>query len=573
MNAACGHRKTNSTACGRQGVAKRRKARREENCRDFKAIVGTGMDIESFINLTLTNWILAAIPLFLLLVLMLTGKVSVPRAAIASYFLCLLIAIVWFGADSSLIVIASLKGISLSVFVLAIIWASVFLYNIVNHAGAMKAMGQHLLKTTSDKMLHGLLLGWCFSGFIQGVTGFGVPVAVVVPLLVIAGVAPIPATVAALIGHSWAVTFGSLGSSYYSIQLVTGIEQSVLGPTMAVMFILPILMTGFAVAVIVGGKDAMMKASGIIVAVGSAMAFVSWGVTVVGAPQLASTVAGLFGCAVMWIWIRGISHGSSAPGASTNEVPTPQEAVEPNISFHRAFSPYYLVVGLTTLVQIPWIKDYLATFSWGVDYPGTVTSLGWEVSSVDQYAALELFTHPATLIVMAALFTLPLFRSSIGSFGGMVRSAVRKTYQQSSSSTIAVVFMVAMTLVMQHSGMIGVIAGGLALGSGSIFPMISPFIGLLGAFMTGSNTNSNVMFGALQVETARVIGANIVVVASSQSIGGSLGSAVTPAKVLLGTTLIGIPGSEGNILRKGLMYCIPMVMIVGIQTVVATRLL
>ena len=161
----------------------------------------------------------------------------------------------------------------------------------------------------------------------------------------------------------------------------------------------------------------------------------------------------------------------------------------------------------------------------------------------------------------------------IGSFGGLLRSTVRKTYQQSSSSTIAVVFMVAMRLVMQHSGMIAVIAGGLALGSGSIFPMISPFIGLLGAFMTGSNTNSNVMFGALQVETARVIGANIVVVASSQSIGGSLGSAVTPAKVLLGTTLIGIPGSEGNILRKGLMYCIPMVVIVGIQTVVATRLL
>ena len=216
----------------------------------------------------------------------------------------------------------------------------------------MKAMGQHLLKTTSDKIVHGLLLGWCFSGFIQGVTGFGVPVAVVVPLLVIAGVAPIPATVAALIGHSWAVTFGSLGSSYYSIQLVTGIEQSVLGPTMAVMFILPILMTGFAVAVIVGGKEALMKVSGIIVAVGSAMAFVSWGVTVLGAPQLASTVAGLFGCAVMWVWIRGLSHGSSVPGASTKKVPTSQAAVEPSIRFHRAFSPYYLVVGLTTLVHI-----------------------------------------------------------------------------------------------------------------------------------------------------------------------------------------------------------------------------
>ena len=91
--------------------------------------------------------------------------------------------------------------------------------------------------------------------------------------------------------------------------------------------------------------------------------------------------------------------------------------------------------------------------------------------------------------------------------------------------------------------------------------------------MTGSNTNSNVMFGALQVETARTLGVSPVVIASSQSIGGSLGSAVTPAKVLLGTTLVGIPGSEGSILRKGLTYCIPMVLIVGIETIVATRLL
>lgn len=529
--------------------------------------------MERFIDLTFMTWGLAILPLFLLLVLMVTGKITVPRAAILAYCCSIVIATVWFGSTASVIIVASFKGVSLAVFVLAIIWSSVFLYNIVNDVGGMAAMGKHLLRATEDDTKHALLLGWCFAGFIQGVTGFGVPVAVVVPLLVMAGIGAVPATVAALIGHSWAVTFGSLGSSYYSIQLVTGISESVIGPAMALMFVIPILMTGFAVAHVVGGLRAIRQLSGIIVLVGLLMAVTSWGMTIIGSPQLASTVAGLAGCAAVWIWIKISS--SKTVGARNNDLEfyAHSRSGGAAIGFHRAFSPYYVVVGLTTIVQLPPLSHILSRFSWGVDYPETVTSLGLRMPAVNDYAAFEIFMHPAPLIIASAFATLLLFRASITSLSALTRDAMWKTYQQSASSTVAVVAMVAMALVMQHSGMIEVIAEGLALGSGTLFPLISPFIGLLGAFMTGSNTNSNVMFGALQVETARTLGVSPVVIASSQSIGGSLGSAVTPAKVLLGTTLVGIPGSEGSILRKGLTYCIPMVLIVGIETIVATRLL
>lgn len=530
-------------------------------------------DMEWLLDLTFRNWLLAILPLFILLVSIVTGRLTAPRAAILSYCISVGVAAFFFGAEYPLVVVASLKGISLSFFVLAIIWSSVLLYNIVNDVGGMVAIGEHLLRATQDQGVHALLLGWCFAGFIQGVTGFGVPVAVVVPLLVMGGIPAVPATTAALIGHSWAVTFGSLGSSYYSIQLVSGIEGSAIGPTMALMFILPIFMTGFAVAHIAGGMPSVRRLAGLIVSAGMIMAIVSWAMTIIGAPHLASTVAGLMGCAIVWGWLKcfkGLdlqARENFERGAISN--PDPKT---PSISFHRAFLPYYTVVGLTTIAQLPGLKQFLGRFAWGIDYPATITSYGLRMPAVNDYAAFEIFAHPAPLIIISSMITVLLFRTSGSNSFSLVGGALRKTYRQSISSTVAVAAMVAMALVMQHSGMTEMIAKGLAVGSGVFFPIASPFIGLLGALMTGSNTNSNVMFGALQVEAARALKLSPVIIASSQSVGGSLGSAVTPAKVLLGTTLVGIPGREGDILRQGLKYCLPIVLIVGIETFVASRL-
>jgi len=530
------------------------------------------MQMEWLLNLSLSNWFLAVLPLFILLMLMMTGKISAARAAILAYSSSVVIGIVIFGSNGSLILVASLKGLSLSFFVLAIIWASVFLYNIVNDVGGMSAIGQHLLKVTDDKTIHALLLGWCFAGFIQGVTGFGVPVAVVVPLLVMSGIGAVPATTAALIGHSWAVTFGSLGSSYYSIQLVSGISGSVIAPAMALMFIIPVLMTGFAVAHITGGMAATRRLSGVILIVGLTMAGTSWAMTVIGVPQLASTVAGLVGCGLVWSWIRfSRKETLEVPEGEHRSTTTPLDE-SPKIGFHKSFAAYYVIFGLTSIAQLPGLNQFLSRFSWGVNYPETATSYDFTMPAATNYAAFEFFAHPAPLIILSAIVTLAVFRRSVDEPLRFAGNVLRKTYAQSVSSTIAVSFMVAMALVMQHSGMTEMIAQGIAVGSGTLFPVISPFLGLLGAFMTGSNTNSNVMFGALQVETARTLAINPVVIASAQSIGGSLGSAVTPAKVLLGTTLLGIAGQEGSILRKGLTYCIPMVLVVGVETIIASRL-
>jgi lactate permease len=132
--------------------------------------------------------------------------------------------------------------------------------------------------------------------------------------------------------------------------------------------------------------------------------------------------------------------------------------------------------------------------------------------------------------------------------------------------------MVMMALIMNDTGMTSVLAIGIANATGPLFPIFSPYIGVLGCFMTGSNTNSNVMFGALQVETAKSLGISPLIIASIQSIGGSIGSSIAPAKVLVGAGAVGLGGREGDIMRKTLGYCLTIALLVGLVAYVSTNI-
>ena len=112
---------------------------------------------------------------------------------------------------------------------------------------------------------------------------------------------------------------------------------------------------------------------------------------------------------------------------------------------------------------------------------------------------------------------------------------------------------------------INTVTTNIANSTGILFPIISPYIGVLGTFMTGSNTSSNVMFGALQLETANALGIGGTTIASVQSIGGSLGSAISPIKVLVGTTIVGLSGRENEVFKQTILYSLITVLMVGIE--------
>ena len=526
-------------------------------------------------ELNALNVVLAAVPIAILIVTMLVSalKWSAPKAGAVAWLAAAGLALLVFGADESILAIGSSKGLSLSLFVLTIIWTSVMLYNIIERINGITVIGSTITGLVRDPLAQALVVGWAFSGLIQGVAGFGLPIAVVAPFMVMIGFRPATAVAITLVGHAWAVTFGSLGSSYYTIQLVSGLDERALGVQMAAMFVLPTILTGFAVAHLQGGFAAIRRGAFAILVMGAAMSLGLWVTAFLGAYQVASVVGGLIGCAVGWWIFRLPIFGIRGENAGDGSPEVKQAGKTGGIGFHTAFLPYYLLFGLSVLSQLPPVRELGSSLYFGLDYPSTETALGFDVDGQNGYAKIKLLNHPAPLIVASLLIAYVVYRVRGHWKGGILRSAARKTHEQVISNSVGVATMVMMALVMTDTGMSALLGSAIAKGTGTLFPIFSPYIGVLGSFMTGSNTNSNAMFGALQVETASALGIGLVTIAATQSIGGSLGSSVAMSKVMAGTAVVGLGGKERDVLMKTIPYCLVLVLVVGLQAWVIINLL
>ncbi|MDR0644583.1 MAG: L-lactate permease [Treponema sp.] len=504
-------------------------------------------------------WLLAFSPILLLLTGMLLFKWEAPKAGALSWFISIAVAWSFFGANPKLLALANSKGISLSIYVLLIIWSAIFLYNIVERAGAAHVISKMMQEISDDKMIQCLLLSWCFTSLLQGIAGFGVPVAVVAPIMVAMGFDPITSVTCCLIGHSWAISFGSMGSSYNAIQLVTKIPGALIGQCMALVFTIAIFSTGFSVAYLYDGNNGIRKSIPLILCTGTVISFALCFMNFIGIAQLASLAAGIGGCLVlgMWAFIRkGKKKSISQPSQNIREM-----------TFNMAASPYYAVILLSMILQVPIIKSVLSPYHWGLDYPAIATSLGHTVQASAGYSRIQFFSHPAPILLVSAVFGICVFtrKQACGvSRRDFFLACLSNTVRKCVPTSVGIAATVMMALVMGDSGMTNYIARGIATILGKAYPIVSPFIGALGTFITGSNTNSNIMFGIMQYETAIMLGKNAVLIAAAQSVGGSLGVAIAPSAIMTGAANVCPGGCEGEIMKVTMRYCLVNLTLVGL---------
>ena len=503
------------------------------------------------LDLTLINWLLALAPLVVLLAGLLWLRLAAFQAGLAAWGVAVIAGAVVYGGGPALLFMASLKGLALTLFVVLIIWSSVLLHCIMERLGGVDTLKEHLSGLVHDSLMRCLLMAWCLSVMIMGIAGFGVPVAIIAPLMVGMGYDAVVSASATLVGSAWSCTFGSMGASFYAIHLVTRLEPAVLASWLGVQFVLPTVLSGFAVAHIYGGWPAITRGVAVICVTGLAMGLTQWGSAVAGVPQVASVLAGLSGAMVIAVLTgrRKVARGNGKVG---------REAL-----LFAAF-PYLCLVTLIGLSQVGAIKAVTGPVRLAFDFPEAVTRYGFKVPAETGYASIGVFSHPAPLI----LFTVAVLRIVLALRGlwpqGTLRAGVARSARQCLPAAAGIATMVMMALVMNDTGMTPMLAKGLAVVGGRVFPLVSPFIGALGCFMTGSNANSNVLFGRLQVEVALALGMNPYIIAALQSVGGALGSSIAPAKVLVGSATVGLDGQEHVLMKRAIPYCLAIVSVTGL---------
>jgi len=500
------------------------------------------------------QFFLALLPILVILILMVGFRWGASRSGGAGYLLTLLIALAAYGATPKLLAYSHMKALLLSLDVLLIIWAAFLLFKVAEEAGAIRTIGSLLPKLTSDRTLQSLIIGWVFASFLQGIGEFGVPVAVIAPILIGLGFEPLLAVIIPSIGHGWAVSFGSLGSSINALMATTGLSSQEIVPEAAIFLGIAAILSGWMVAYASGGLSKLLKYFLLIFFVGLAMATGQFLAAIADLWNIAAFVGALSGLAVILpVTLRDLKK-------------QPDKEKPEWSKLWMALSNYIILVALILFIQfVPGVKPFLSQIRIKLAFPEIATSAGY-ITPAGFGRQIPIFTHAGIILLYASLTGFLIYKKRGAYSAGAGKRILSETVKKMTGSSISILSMVSLAVIMEHSGMTRQLAIGLSSGIQSIYPFVAPWIGAIGAFMTGSNTNSNVVFGLLQLETARILILPISIILAGQTAGAALASVIAPTKMVVGASTAGLSGREGEVMRALIGYTLILVSMISLLT-------
>lgn len=536
--------------------------------------------------------ILTLIPIIALLLCLIVFKLSVTKSGAIAMGLALVLAVVFFGITGYGLLNASGKALWVALFVSLIVWSALFLYHLVSGFGAIEVITAGLTSVLKDKFVALMILAWLFTGLLQGMAGFGIPSVIVAPILVVLGFSPVKSVCAALIGHSWSITFGSMGTSFYVIQGITGIPESELGFPVWLFNTVTILLTGIGVCFVCGGingEHGIKKGLPYLIPTAAVMSAAQYLTIHLGMYSLGTINTALAGIITMYALYRIRNRNTAQSVASENHKNLPENTHEnpenshekpetiqnpkkPALSIISSVFPYALILILSLLFQfIPVeVRNAVAI---APNFPATATTANppYEVEAINDYNPIRLFVHPALVLLLASLAAFIIYKKAGIWDGAKLKDAASKTVKKGIPATLALLSFGHMSLIMMDSGMMERLAKAVAAITGKLYPLFAPYIGVLGAFLTGNNTNSSVMFGKFQQTVAAELGMNPAVMSAAQVIAGALGCSIAPTLILMAALATKQTDKVSVILKKLIPTALVIAAVMGVVNMVVIR--
>lgn len=447
----------------------------------------------------------------------------------------------WWGMPLTEAAGAAMEGGALALWpIMIVIIAAVFTYNLSLATGSMEVIKGMLSSITTDQRILVLIIAWGFGGFLEGVAGYGTAVAIPASILAAMGFNPLFAAVICLVANTVPTAFGAIGIPVTTMASVTGLSPMELSYYTGLqltpfIILIPMLLVMLVEKSVKGIKGVFF----VTLVSGVSFALPQLALAKFLGPELPCLAGSVCSMAATTLVTR-LMYSHTA-GEKDESVTGRQKFL--------AWLPYILVFSFIILCSnlFPGIRDALGSVKTTVAiYKDHLFTFKW-------------IATPGTLIILATFIGGLIQGESLGRIAGIFT----KTCKQLVMSCVTVVAIVAMAKVMAYSGMINSIAVVMADLTGRVFPLLSPLIGALGTFVTGSDTSSNVLFGKLQLEVANQIGVDPRWLVAASAGGATAGKMISPQSIAVATAATGLIGSEGEILGKTVKVCIAYLVLYG----------
>lgn len=531
--------------------------------------------------------LIAFIPILLTILLMAGFNMPAKKTLPIALLLAWIIALAVWRMDLLAVAAYTFFGMLRALDVLIIIFGAILILNTLKQSGAMAVINRGFSGITRDRRIQALIIAWMFSAFIEGAAGFGTPAALAGPLLVGLGFPPLAAAMVALVMNSTPVAFGAVGTPLFgAMSTITGsLEllglnvldfQSSLTRWSALFHgIVGIFLPLLALAMLTKffGRERSIKPALRVApfAIFAGLAFtipyvlIAW----VFGPELPALLAAFIGLGIVVLaakkgflvpaevwdfparneWANDWAQSEHPPASEGNISNTNDTGTTgAGMSLFKAWLPYILIALILVLTRIPQLGLKGLLSSLVITLPNIFGLEGLNYSL--RWAYL-----PGTIpFMLVALLTHRIHKMN----GKEVKTAWVNTFRQLGGAAIALFAGVALVQLMLNSGnnsagldsMLTEMAKGIAALAGNAYVFVAPFIGVLGAFMSGSNTVSNILFSSLQFETAGILQLPRDIIVALQVTGGGIGNMVCVNNVVAVCATLGITGVEGSLIRR-----------------------
>lgn len=486
---------------------------------------------------------LAAVPIIAILVLMVGFRWSAARSG--SVGLLLALGIAWFAFGYGTRVLPALgvgiatagalgEALFLALTILWIIFPALCIHELQSRTGAIDVLREAMGRLSDDPRIVALLVAWFFVLFIEGAAGFGTSVALAAPFLVSAGFGRVEAVSIALIGHAVGVSFGAVGTPILPQLAVTPFSGGELAAATAnyhvlLGWLMPLVVMWLVSRAFAGGRQVSLAqwAWPLFAAVAFLLPF--YLIAVFIGPELPTLGGALLG-ALIFVGVllglrrRGGRRAAGQGGASGQQLV-------------QASAPYLALVALVLVTRlITPIRETLQGIT-----------LAWQYEAFS--GSMAVLYHPGTLLLLSFLIGAFCQRAALAEILASAGQVLRRMV----SVTLALTAMLALSRVMVHAQMIDTLALAAANATGGIWPLFAPFVGVLGTFVTGSATASNILFSDFQQATAERLGMSPLPLLGAQGFGAAVGNIICPHNIVAASATVNLVGQEGEVLRRTLV--------------------
>jgi lactate permease len=505
----------------------------------------------------LFSFLVAALPVAAVLIMLGVLRRPAWEASLAGLVVGLIAAIAIWQFPVGMALNATAAGMVFAVWpVMWIVFSALLLYNVAVFSGRFDAFRDWVfLHLPDDRRVVLIVIGFCFGALLEGVSGFGTPIAITSSLLILTGWPAIEALTYTLIFNTAPVAFGALGIPVTVLAKVTSLPVATLGAMIGRQLPFFALLLPFYVMFVFGGRRSVAALWPLLLVAGGSFAVCQFATSNFGDYQLTDVFSSLGSLVVTILFLR---VWKPAPNPEFAVARLPGATVDHGINVWQGWLPWLIVaitVVLWTHFGVPAILHQ--DFHWaGLDKQVFITLYN------KPYALIWTFQPLAagTAILLAAAIT-----AAVVGVGPMdfLRCAGR-TARQIWLAVVTVALIIGLAYLMNYSGMTYTLGKGAA-SIGPLFPIASAFLGWVAVMLSGSDTSGNALFGNLQVVAAHQLNLNPVLFAATNSSGGVMGKMISPQNIATGVAVTNLKGQEGLVFARTFKHSVILTLLLGIM--------